>query len=278
MKEQMVFKFKQLVEACLETKNYTKLAATTLLLLRNTVISHARSLQIPIRSDAYIHEMMLQVNRVLSLKSSVSPYKESMIAKIKLIESLMKKGKGKIPLRFIKDAIALYFDLQQVSIPSGKLMVDPSSSLTSKGFFSRFNKSEHESTILQLITHELSSREQLLRSRADKGKDEVAIMELQRISRLKASLTDNKSKRIQVNGPISKDQRYLLFLAQSKTYPLFGIFFLLVTLSLLVLVQMTLNLALLAPLGTFFLMFGGGAALSFYLYSLAKSKVVSSLW
>jgi hypothetical protein len=278
MKEQMVFKFKQLVEACLETKNYTKLAATTLLLLRNTVISHARSLQIPIRSDAYIHEMMLQVNRVLSLKSSVSPYKESMIAKIKLIESLMKKGKGKIPLRFIKDAIALYFDLQQVSIPSGKLMVDPSSSLTSKGFFSRFNKSEHESPILQLITHELSSREQLLRSRADKGKDEVAIMELQRISRLKASLTDNKSKRIQVNGPISKDQRYLLFLAQSKTYPLFGIFFLLVTLSLLVLVQTTLNLALLAPLGTFFLMFGGGAALSFYLYSLAKSKVVSSLW
>jgi hypothetical protein len=273
--DQKVFKFKQLIEACLETKNYIKLAATTLMLLRNTVISHTHSLQIPHKSDAYIHEIMLQVNRVLSLKSSVSMYKASMIARIKLIENLMKKGKGKIPLRFIKDATAIFFDLQQISIPSRETMIDASNRFSFKGFFSRFNNSENESPILQLITQELSSREQSLRSRANTGKDEIAMMELQKISRLKASLTSNISKKIQINGPISEDQRYILFLAQSKAYPLFGMFLLFLILSLLVLVQMTLNLALLAPLGTFFLMFGGGAALSLYLYSLAKRKEVN---
>jgi hypothetical protein len=278
VKDQKVFKFKKLVEVCLETKNYIKLSAATLILLRNTVISHAYSLQISLRSDAHIYEIMLQIDRVLSLKSIPSIYDESMITRIKLIENLMKKGKGNIPLRFIKDAASLYFDLQQVSIPTGKLMVDPSSTLSSKGFFSRFNKSEIETPILQLITHELSSREESLRSRANNGKNESAMMELKRISRLKASLTNNTSKRVRVNGPISKDQRYLLFITQSKAYPLYGMFFLLVTLSLLVLVQMTLNFALLAPLGTFFLMFAGGAGFSLYLYSLAKRKVVSSLW
>ncbi len=278
MNDQKVFKFKKLVEACLETKNYVKLAATTLILLRNIVISHAHSLQIPLRSDAHIHEMMLQINRVLSFKPNASLYDESIIARIKLIENLMKKGRGEIPLRFIKDAASLYFDLQQISIPSDKLGVDPSSDLASKGLFSRFNKSKNETPIFQLITHELSSREQSLRSRVTNGKDESAMLELQRISHLKASLSSNQNKKVQVKGPISKDQRYNLFIAQSKAYPLLGIFFLLVTLSLLVLVQMTLNFALLEPLGTFFLMFGGGAAFSLYLYSLAKRKVVNSLW
>ena len=278
MNDQRVYKVKQLVEACLDTKNYVKLAATTLMLLRNTVISQARSLQIPLKSDAYIYEIMFQVNHLLSLESSVSPYKESMITRIKLIENLMKKGKGKIPLRFIKEAIEIYFDLQQVSIPPRESMIDASTGTSFKGFFSRFNKLEKESPILQIIEHELSTRERSLRSRVDAGENEKAIMDLQRISNLRNSLTNNRSKKIRVNDPISMNQKYLLFLAQSKAYPLLGIFFLLVTLSLLVLVQITLNFDLLAPLGTFFLMFGGGAALSLYLYTLTRRKGANLTW
>lgn len=275
MNKQEIFKFKQLVEVCLDTKNYTKLAATTLMLLRNRVILHAHSMQIPLKSDAYIHEVMFQVNRVVSLKSSISPYKESMVIRVKLIENLMKKGKGNIPLRYIKDAITLYFDLQQVKLPSSELSIDTSGSTFSRRFFSRLNKSGYESPIQNLIAHELSSREQSLRSRVDIGGDENAIMELQRISHLKASLTNNPNKKIQLNGPVSMDQRYLLFLAQSKAIPLLGIFFLLITLSLLELLQITLNLDLLTSLGTFFLMFSGGAMFNLYLYSLAKRKAVN---
>jgi hypothetical protein len=273
--KQKIFKFKQLVEVCLSTKNYAKLAATTLMLLRNMVISQAHAFQIPIRSDAYIHNMMFQVNRVLSLKSNISPYKESMITRVKLIENLMKRGKGHIPLRYIKDAIGLYFDLQQVSLPSSELTINTSSRTSSRRFFLGFNKSGNESPIQDLIAHELSSREKSLRSRLDVGGDENAFMELQRMSHLRAFLTNNANKKDQLNGPVSMDQRYLLFLAQSKAIPLLGIFFLLTTLSLLVLIQITLNFDLMAPLGTFFLMFCGGAALNLYLYSLAKRKAVN---
>lgn len=278
MKEQNIYKFKQLVEVCLHTKNYAKLAATTLMLLKNTVVSQAHSLQIPLKTDGYIHEMMFQVNRVSRLKSGISPYKESMITRIKLIENLMKKGKGKIPLRYIKDAIALYFDLQQVTIPSANSIIEASSGTSSKGFFSHFNKSGIESPILQLITHELSSRERTLRSRVTARGDENAMIELQKLSQLKSSLTTSSSKKIQIKGSLSTDQRYHLFLAQSKAYPLLGVFFLLIILSLLILIQITLNLSLLSSLGIFFLMFGGGAAFSLYLYSLAKRKAVNYPW
>lgn len=278
MKEEEISKFKQLVEVCLDTGNYTKLAATTLILLRNCVILHARAFQIPLRFDACIYDMMFQVNRVLSLKSNFSPYKESITTRVKLIENLMKKGKGNIPLRYIKDAIALYFDLQQVKFPSIDLTINTPSSTPSRRFFSRLNKSGYDSPIQNLIAHELSSREQSVRSRIDAGGDENAIMELQRITNLKASLTHNTNKKIQLNGSVSMDQRYLLFIAQSKAIPLLGIFFLLLTLSLLVLIQITLNFDLLASLGTFFLMFCGGAAFNLYFYSLAKKKAVTIPW
>jgi hypothetical protein len=277
MNGQQVSKFKQLIEACIHTKNYLKLAATTLMLIRNTVISQGISLHVPLKSEAYIHEMMLQINHLLNLRNDFSPYSEAMISQIKLIEKLMEKGKGMIPLRFIKEGIVLYFDLQQVSIPSLKSIGNVSRDTSSKGLFSRLNKSTYESPIHQLISHELSSREQSLRSRMGEG-DENAMSELQRISHLKASFDTNKSKKVQISGSLTQDQRYLIFLAQSKAYPLLGIFFLLTTLSFLVLVQITLNLELLSTLGMFFLMFGGGAALSLYLYSLTKRKAVYGSW
>jgi hypothetical protein len=273
--KQEIFKFKQLVEVCLDTKNYTKLAATTLMLLRSIVISHAYAFQIALKTDAYIYEMMIHLNRVLKLKSNISPYKEFIITRIKLIENLIKKGKGNIPLRYIKDAIILVFDLEQVILPSSEFAINTSSSMSSRKFFFGFNKSGNESPIQNLINHELSSRERSLRSRVESEGDENAIMELQRIADLKASLTNNTNKKVQINGLVSRDQRYLLFIAQSKSIPLLGIFFLLVTLSLLVLIQITLNFDLLAPLGPFFLIFAGGAALNIYLYSLAKRKAVN---
>lgn len=271
-------KFKQLVEACLYTKNYSKIAKTAYMLLKNTIISQANSLRVSSKSHSFIYEVMLHVNRIIGLKLGIKPYTESVITRTKLIEKLMEKGKGEIPLRFIKDAISLYFDLQQLPLPSRDSVLDTSTAKSPKGFFSCFNTSENESPIHGLIVHELSSREQSLRFHINTGGDDNAMKELQKISHLKACFLSNENKKIQINDSLSTDQRFIIFLAQSKAYPLLGLFFLMLTLSSLVLIQIIVNLELLAPLGTFFLMFGGGAALTLYFYLLLKRKEEEILW
>lgn len=272
MTDEQAFKFKKLVEVCVETKNYKKIAAITLAMIKNEVNSHVVTLgSLPFSPDATIHEMMSQVNSILRAKFGITPYKESMIAQITLIENLMERGKGNIPVRFIKGAISLYYDVHQISLLPFNSAAERSPTKFSKGFFSRLNKPDDDSLIQQLIKDELSSRETVLRSKIESGSDENALKELQKISYLKGSLTTNGKSKIRLNDDyMNQDQRAVLFFAQSKAYPFLGIFFLLLFLSLLVLVQMTLNLELLPSLGMFFLMFAGGSAFSFYLYNLVK--------
>ena len=279
MSDQQALKFKKLVEVCLETKNYVKIAAITLAMIKNEVNSHAVTYDLSVNPDASIQEMMAHTNTILKVKFGISPYNESMITQIKLIENLMEKGKGNIPIRFIKDAIAIYFEMRQISLLPFKSVGNPASNIFSKRLFSRNNKSNDESLIQQLINNELSSRETVLRSRIESGRDDNALGELQKISILKESLTANKKKKIGLNdSSMTQDQRYFLFFAQSKAYPLLGMFFMLFFLSLLILTQMILNLELLAPLGSFFLMFAAASAISLYLYGLTKKKVITNPW
>lgn len=281
MNDPQALKFKKLVELCVETKNYKKIAAITLAMIASEARSHLIALNLPLSPKASIYEMMVHINTRLKVKHGIMPYKDSIITQIKLIEKLMERGKGNIPVKFIQDAIALYFDLHQISLLPFKSIVDDSPSMFSKekGLFSRFNQSKSNETLIQqLITDELSSRETLLRSRIEAGSDENALQELHKISCLKESLVNNKKKKIQINGLATQDQRYSLFFAQSKAYPLLGTFFLLTCLSVLVLTQMILNLELLTSLGTFFLMFAGASAFSLYLYFLVKKKVVQNPW
>ena len=280
MNDQQVVKFKKLIEVCLETENYKKIAVITLAMIANEIHSHLITLNLHLNSDASIHKMMLYVNNNLRLKFGITLYKEFMITQVKLIESLMEKGKGNIPVKFIQEAIAIYFDLLQISLLPFKSVADnsPGKYPKEKRFFSRFNQSNNESIIQQLVKDELCSRETILRSRIETGKDENALKELHKISCLKESILNDKTKKIQLNDLTSKDQRYLLFFAQSKAYPLLGGFILLAFLSLLVLLQIILNLELLTSLGMFLLMFAGASAFSLYLYGLLKKKEVNTLW
>lgn len=279
MIDEQAFKFKKLVEICVETKNYRKIAAITLAMIKNEVNSHLITLNLPLSSDASIHEMMSHVNTILREKFGIIPYKGSMITQLKLIENLMEKGKGIIPVRFIKDAISLYYDVRQISLLPFNSVTEHSPSKFSKGLISRFSQSNNESIIQKLISDELSSREKTLRSKIEVWKDENALKELQKISFLKESLTSDAKRKIRLNDrSVTQDQRYFLFFTQSKAYPFLGIFFLLAFLSILVLVQMTLNLGLLSSLGMFFLMFAGSSAFSLYLYGFIKKKVINNSW
>ena len=274
MKDQLLLKFQELVEICLESGNHSKISATTLVLLNNIITSHALSLHISTKPDAFIYERMLQINHVMSFKMGYFLYKEEMINQIKLIERLMEKGKGEIPKKFIKKAIRLYFQIQEVSIPQLESNFENEAKKTfNKGIF-HFNKSREESPIQKLINYELSSRERTVRAQMDRGKKNEAILELQKIASLKASIMANNRKKMKLTTNLSDEQRYFWFQSQSKVYPLLGVFLLLTTFSLLILMQLVANLELLASLGTFFLLFSGSGIFSLYLYIKIKQKVV----
>lgn len=166
MMDLMDQKFETLVKKCIMSGNHAKLSATTLQLISNQADVMGIKLGIGRRNprkEEFIHHFLERLNRyIIHLGISLIP--ANLIKRVKIIETLFTKSRGNLPKTYLKDAIALYYDIQKIKIPeldrfTRALKRQDYSSTNSFNLFSKKHRNGSSSMVRELFLNEIDKRE-----------------------------------------------------------------------------------------------------------------------
>jgi hypothetical protein len=211
-------KFETLVERCIMTENYTKLSATTLHLISNQADVMGIKLGIGMRNprkDEFIHHFLERINRhIVHLEIELIP--DDIIMRMRIIETLFSKSRGTLPKTYLKDAIALYYDIQKIKIPEMDrftriLRTQGNSDTKSFNMFSRRPQNASSSMVRDLLMNEIEKREREFRNQLKNSKEmneEVLEASLQ-LKNIKSILNLKNSRKIPIQGRLKDNPEYL---------------------------------------------------------------------
>lgn len=216
MLDSMDFKFETLVERCIMSGNHAKLSATTLQLIS----SHADVMGIKLgigrrnpRKVEFIHHFLERINRyIVHLGIDLIP--ADMIKRVKIIETLFSKSRGNLPKTYLKDAIALYYDIRKIQIPemdrfTRVLRRQDYSNTRSFNLFSRKPRNDSSSSMVRdLLYAEIEKRQREVRYQLQKGLNEEVLESSLQLKIIKSALKQNDSRKIPVQGRLKDNPNY----------------------------------------------------------------------
>ncbi len=211
-------KFETLVEKCIMTGNHAKLSATTLHLISNQADVMGIKLGIGSRNpreDEFIHHFLERINRyIVHLGIELIP--DDIIMRIKMVEALFSKSRGNLPKTYLKDAIALYYDIQKIKIPeidgfTRILRTQGNSDTKSFNMFSRRPQNASSSMVRDLLMDEIEKREREFQNQLKNSKEineEVLEASLQ-LKNIKSILNLKDYRKIPIQGRLKDNPEYL---------------------------------------------------------------------
>jgi hypothetical protein len=209
-------KYETLVEKCIMTGNHAKLSATTLHLISNQADVMGIKLGIGRRNprkDEFIHHFLERLNRyIIHLGIYLIP--AEMIKRIKIIETLFSKSRGNLPKTYLKDAIALYYDIRKIRIPemdqfTRALRKQDYSNTRSFNLFSRRPRNDSSSMVRDLLFDEIEKREREICSQLQKGVNEEVLETALQLKNIRSTLTRNDNRKIPIQGRLKDNPNYL---------------------------------------------------------------------
>ena len=209
-------KYETLVEKCIMTGNHAKLSATTLHLISNQADVIGIKLGIGRRNprkDEFIHHFLERLNRyIIHLGINLIP--AEMIKRIKIIETLFSKSRGNLPKTYLKDAIALYYDIRKIRIPemdqfTRALRRQDYSNTRSFNLFSRSPRNDSSSMVRDLLFDEIEKREREVFSQLQEGINEDVLETALQLKNIRSTLTRNDNRKIPIQGRLKDNPYYL---------------------------------------------------------------------
>jgi len=209
-------KYETLVEKCIMTGNHAKLSATTLHLISNQADVIGIKLGIGRRNprkDEFIHHFLERLNRyIIHLGINLIP--AEMIKRIKIIETLFSKSRGTLPKTYLKDAIALYYDIRKIRIPemdqfTRALRRQDYSNTRSFNLFSRSPRNDSSSMVRDLLFDEIEKREREVFSQLQEGINEDVLETALQLKNIRSTLTRNDNRKIPIQGRLKDNPYYL---------------------------------------------------------------------
>lgn len=210
-------KYETLVEKCIMTGNHAKLSATTLQLISNHVDMMGIKLEIGKRNprkDEFIHHFLERINRyIVHLGITLVP--AEMIKRVKIIETLFSKSRGNLPKTYLKDAIALYYDIRKIKIPemdrfTRTLRRQDYSNTRSFNLFSRKPRNDSSSSMVRdLLFDEIEKREREIHYQLQKGMNEEVLETSLQLKNIRSALHRNDNRKIPVQGRLKDNPIYL---------------------------------------------------------------------
>ena len=215
--DSMDHKFETLVERCIMSGNHAKLSATTLQLISN----HADVMSIKLgigrrnpRKDEFIHHFLERINRyIVHLGIDLIP--ADMINRVKIIETLFSKSRGNLPKTYLKDAIALYYDIRKIRIPemdqfTRALRIQDYSNTRSFNLFARKPRNDSSSSMVRnLLFDKIEKREREIRSQLQNGMNEEVLETALQLKNIRSALNCNDNRKIPVQGRLKDNPNYL---------------------------------------------------------------------
>ena len=114
-------KLKELVQLCMETQNYKKIAVVGFTSLSNQIDEIAIKLGVRQRNKdrgEKLFEYMMLINDIFQENFKIPIFKNEIIQKLHEIELIFLKAQGNIPLESIRQILRIYYELRAKSIPN----------------------------------------------------------------------------------------------------------------------------------------------------------------
>jgi len=201
------FKLKRLIQACVQTRNYKKLAVVSLVLNSNLVHEIGIKLGIkPIDKNAgnfdNISRYMKLINKTLERNFKVNLFREEHLDTIKKIEVQFFKKKAEIPYKLVKEAFAIYYELRKIEVPNVYESLDdfeshPNPIINEMGLYSFFSQgatkkdNDFNNYFNQLILQKIKKKEFLFQEQLQEKFNSKNFEDMVYLKRFKNSLSSS---------------------------------------------------------------------------------------
>jgi hypothetical protein len=275
MNNQMIdAKLKHLIQTCMETNNYKKLAVVSFMLTSNRVNEIGIYLGVRPREKALgekIFEYMNLINEIFEDNLRVSIFRSSIIEKIQENEILFLKSKGDLPLDHIKQMYSVYYDLRDLEVPNLHKSPDHdqvwhSSKLGAFSFLSpegRRKKERNSDALRPLILQKIREREIFLQKKLQRRMDSHQFETAIYLRSVKNSLTN--TNKVTIHGALKDNLTYQRSIESVYRFFILGVIILLISLGAAILIELSFFPLSSGQLSTWALiLFGCGAILIYY--------------
>ncbi|MFX1290975.1 MAG: hypothetical protein ACFFAG_08460 [Promethearchaeota archaeon] len=276
-------KLKRLIQACKETGNYKKLAVVGFISTSNLVDEIALKLGMRPRnrekSQELLFEYMVVVNEIFETNLQIKIFKEENIVTIKEVELLFLRNRGEIPYTHIKKLIFVYYELRKIEVPNlykgmtGEEYFESSNLyMLNIGARGMKQKKDSSSKFKPILLQKIREQERILQNNLNRTLDQTNIERVIFLKNIKNSLKETKEHRIIFQGTLKDNMDFGHVKNFFIKYFLWGMTFLFLCLSGLLVIEMFLYPNTMPVLSNTLLVFFGIVIIIIFSYKKLHNK------
>ncbi|MFX1448991.1 MAG: hypothetical protein ACFFCG_12825 [Promethearchaeota archaeon] len=218
MKEQLLdLKLKRLIQLCMETQNYKKLAVVCFILTSNTIDEIGIKLGMRPReknSGEKIFEYMELVNKIFSLNFRIKVFKSEVIENLSQIELLFLKKEGDLGLEHIREVFDIYYELRKLEVPNlheniNSDILDRNRSISMFSALSGQNsRSKKDGAFNPILLHKFKEEEKALQIQLEKEFDKELFEKMLHLKTIRKNIEQRSKGKIIISGSLKDNISY----------------------------------------------------------------------
>jgi len=219
MKEQLLdLKLKRLIQLCLETQNYKKLAVVSFVLTSNAIDEIGIKLGMRPReknADEKIFEYMELVNKIFSLNFRIKIFRLEVIETLSQIELLFLKKEGDLGLDHIRDVFGIYYELRKLEVPNlheniNSDILDRNRSISMFSFLSggQNSRNKREGAFNPILLHKFREEEKALQIQLEKEFDKETFEKILHLKTIRKNMEHRSKGKIVISGSLKDNISY----------------------------------------------------------------------
>ena len=269
-------KLKTLINACKASGNFKKLSVVGFILTSNIVDEISIKLGMRPRhkkEQEKLFEYLYLVNEVFEKNLKISIFSSELIESLKEVELLFLKTRGELPYEYIRQLIALYYELRKFDVPNlhkGMTGEDffENSSMGTLNFFTRGSKSKklQENKFKPILKHTINQKEKQIQNKLNRKVTQSDLEMAIHLRKIKNSLDNKHKQKIVLNGSLKDSIMYEQSQSKILGYLLLGVILISIVFGAVVVFEMFLFPFTMEPLNHIVLISFGVALLFVVVY------------
>ncbi|GAG94156.1 unnamed protein product, partial [marine sediment metagenome] len=220
-----------------------------------------------------LFEYLYLVNEVFEKNLKISIFSSELIDSLKEVELLFLKTRGELPYEYVRQLIALYYELRKFDVPNlhkGMTGEDffENSSMGTLNFFTRGSKSKklQENRFKPILKHTINQKEKQIQKKLNKKVTQSDLEMAIHLRKIKNSLDNKHKQKIVLNGSLKDSIIYEQSQSKLLGYLLLGVILISIVFGAVVLFEMFLFPFTMEPLNHIVLISFGVAFLFVVVY------------
>ncbi len=269
-------KLRSLIHACKASGNFKKLSVVGFILTSNIIDEISIKLGMRPRhkkEQEKLFEYLYLVNEVFEKNLQITIFHSELIDSLKEVELLFLRSRGDLPYEYIRQLIALYYELRKFEVPNlykGMIGEDVlgNSNMGTLSFFSRRSKSrkKDENKFKPILQYTITQKERQIQTKLDKKITQSDLEMAIHLRKIKNSLNKKGKQKIILQGSLKDSIIYEQSQSKLIGYLILGVILISILFGAVVLVEMFMLPETMEPLNIVVLISFGVAFLFIIVY------------